>query len=204
MIARKATTPPFSRSKSTGGQSQPVINFGFANTINPSGLSRLPDRQDCRLIDSKTEKFRLPYNYTSRHTGQPAIQIPFGYRIWSDSISNHQPDQRQSERDSLRGRHFFRRNWDPSLLNSSGTNRHGPLPGWRRERRGFSETLPWFFGDIILHENAATANYNALQVSPETGRVTTRAFPLGANYNLEQGPGDSLTADGNFSSECDD
>ena len=169
--------------------SQPVINFGFANTINPSGIA-LAGPPGLQAID-QNGKIPTTYNYTS------GIQVNLPYKFLLDtayvgSISNHQPDQRNLNAIPY-GATFLSQNWDPSLLNSSGQPTC-PLPGCAAKGVDFLRPFPGF-GDIILHENAATANYNALQVS--LNRRVTRGLFLGANYTWSKALG-TATADGNF------
>jgi len=169
--------------------SQPVINFGFANTINPSGIA-LAGPPGLQAID-QNGKIPTTYNYTS------GIQVNLPYKFLLDtayvgSISNHQPDQRNLNAIPY-GATFLPQNWDPSLLNSSGQPTC-PLPGCAAKGVDFLRPFPGF-GDIILHENAATANYNALQVS--LNRRVTRGLFLGANYTWSKALG-TATADGNF------
>jgi len=169
--------------------SQPAINFGFANTINPSGIA-LAGPPGLQAID-QNGKIPTTYNYTA------GIQVNLPYKFLLDtayvgSISNHQPDQRNLNAIPY-GATFLPQNWDPSLLNSSGQPTC-PLPGCAAKGVDFLRPFPGF-GDIILHENSATANYNALQVS--LNRRITRGLSMGANYTWSKALG-TATADGNF------
>ena len=169
--------------------SQPVINFGFANTISPTGVAAAgpPGLQ----ATDPNGKVPTTYSYTS------GLQVSLPYKFVLDTayvgaISNHQPNQRNLNAIPY-GATFLPQNWDPALLNSSGQPKCS-LPGCAAKGVDFLRPFPGF-GDIILHENASTSNYNALQVS--LNRRITRGLFLGAAYTWSKALG-TATADGNF------
>jgi hypothetical protein len=169
--------------------SQPVINFGFANTISPTGVAAAgpPGLQ----ATDTNGKIPTTYSYTT------GLQVNLPYKLLLDtayvgSISNHQADQRNLNAIPY-GATFLPQNWDPALLNSSGQPKCA-LPGCASKGVDFLRPFPGY-GDITLHENASTANYNALQVS--LNRRVTRGLFLGAAYTWSKALG-TATADGNF------
>jgi hypothetical protein len=87
------------------------------------------------------------------------------------SISNHQADQRNLNAIPY-GATFLAQNQDPT---------HPPcsLPGCAAKQVNLLRPFPGF-ADIILHENAATANYHALQIS--LNRRVSHGLFLGAAY----------------------
>lgn len=163
--------------------SVPTLTNDFVNNLssstnpilNPPGLQALaPDG-----------KIPTTYQFT---TGLQTT-LPFHTVLetaYVGSVSNHQANQLNLNAIPY-GATFLPQNQDPTHPACS-------LPGCAAKTVNLLRPFPGY-GDIILHENEATANYNALQVTANH-RVSKGLF-LGAVYSWSKALG-TASNDGNF------
>jgi hypothetical protein len=143
--------------------------------LSPSGLQALAPQG----------KIPTTYQFTS------GLQASLPFRMvletaYVGSISNHQANQLNLNAIPY-GATFLPQNQDPA---------HAPctVPGCAAKNVNLLRPYPGF-GDIILHANNATSNYNALQVS--VNRRTTRGLFLGGSYTWSRNLG-TASNDGGF------
>jgi hypothetical protein len=163
--------------------SVPTLTNDFATSLSsstnvilsPAGLQAIAPQG----------KIPTTYQFTS------GLQASLPFRMvletsYVGSISNHQANQLNLNAIPY-GTTFLPQNQDPA---------HAPctVPGCAAKNVNLLRPFPGF-GDIILHANNATSNYNALQVS--VNRRTTRGLFLGGAYTWSRNLG-TASNDGGF------
>jgi hypothetical protein len=145
---------------------QPVLNFGFAKDINPNtALLSPPD------FYSADQSGKVPTMYSFTFGVQN--KLPFGMVLdtaYVGGLSRHLEDNRNLNPVPY-GAAFLPQNQDPTRSSSALLGSSALPAQFLRPLRGI--------GNINLYEAAATANYNALQVS--LNRRAGRLF-LGVAY----------------------
>ncbi len=130
---------------------------------------------------------KIPTTY--QFTSGLQASLPFHMVLetaYVGSISNHQANQLNLNAIPY-GATFLPQNQDPAHAACS-------IPGCAAKNVNLLRRYPGF-GDIILHANNATSNYNALQVS--VNRRTTRGLFLGGAYTWSKNLG-TASNDGGF------
>jgi len=162
----------------------PVLNNDFVSSLSsstnvilsPAGLQAI----------GLQGKIPTTYQFT---TGLQA-SLPFRMVLetaYVGSRSNHQANQLNLNAIPY-GATFLPQNQDPTNTSTC------TLPGCHAKVVNLLRQYPGF-GDIILHANNATSNYNALQVS--VNRRTTRGLFLGGAYTWSRNLG-TASNDGGF------
>jgi Carboxypeptidase regulatory-like domain/TonB-dependent Receptor Plug Domain len=158
---------------------QPTLTYGFMQNINPSTALLSPP-----TFYAADPTGKLPSSYNFTFGIQRALPSNIALDVaYVGNLSRHLQDNRNLNYVPY-GTTFLPQNQDPTLAPSSTPGATALLTQFVRPYRGMN--------DITLYEGAATANYNALQVS--ANRHVGRLF-LGLAYtwskNLTTATGDT-------------
>ena len=155
---------------------QPVLNYGFVNTISPtSALLSPPDFYAADPVG----KIPTVYNFTFG----VQTKLPYGMTLdtaYVGALFRHLQDNRNLNYVPY-GAAFLPQNQDPTISSS--------LPGGAALPSQFLRIMRGI-GNVNLYESAATGNYNSLQIS--VNRRLNRLF-LGVAYTWSK---DLTTASG--------
>lgn len=161
----------------------PTLTNGFVSSLSSNTNVLLAPAG----LNATDPSGRIPTTYD--FTSGLQASLPFHLVLetaYVGSISNHQADQRNLNAVPY-GAAFLPQNQDPTHPACS-------LPGCAAKVINLLRPFPGF-GDIILHENEATANYHALQLT--LSRRVSRGLFLGAAYTWSKALG-TASNDGSF------
>lgn len=149
---------------------QPVLQFGYAQNIDPSNVLLAPPN-----LYAADPPGKVPTTYSYQFSVQ--TRLPWNMMLdtaYVGSMGRHLQDNRNLNPVPY-GAYFQSQNQDPTLVAANPNallGNNALLPQFLRPLRGF--------GQIALYESAATANYNSMQIS--LNKRYSSGLVFGLNY----------------------